>query len=930
MITTKPRPIDLYKVFMEKINVGFFCETPDGVIMEANDALVRIMGGEERLLAVGMNVIDFYVNPEERSHLIEELLARGEVKDRVILMRRVGLRPFWARINAVAHKRDDGLLEWICGTLEDVSESKELEESLKRREAILEAIASSAEEVLKGMPPSQLFPRLLERLGRAADVSRVYIFDREDKGEEILVSQRYEWVAEGITPQIDNPELQNFPMFESGFGRWLEAFSHGGMILGDIKAFPPTERLILEDQQIKSILVIPLMAKGDWIGFLGFDECRWERNWMAAEINALKSAAGLISTVIQRREVEGELKREREKILEVLENAPYGIIIADEKGKHLFVNREFTKITGYTLKDVPTVRDWLRKAFPDPEMRKKAKRRWRPGVARRGEEVTLELMTKDGERRVASFRASLLPDNEVIIVFADITARCEMEAELRKKEEYYRIILEKANDGITYIDKEARLLYVNPRMKEILKDDHPEGKFLYEFYDEKNAAILRKHLSRRWKGETTTYEITLTDREGHPHSMLVSGAPYTDDEGNVLGAIGIYRDVTEEKKREEQLRLAQRMEAVGELAGGIAHDFNNLLTTILSCVEMAKLNLLPDHPVQRYLEMVEKEARRASSLTRQLLAYARRQVLEMKPLKLNKVIEEVMGILERTLGEHIHIKVSIDPDIGIIKADPSALEQILMNLCLNARDAMPQGGELLIETRNVTVTEEERETRPWAKPGDYVLLSVHDTGCGMNEETQRRIFEPFFTTKEGGTGLGLSVVYGLVKQHDGMIDVWSEVGKGTHFSVYFPIVRGAEVEEVSRGKEGVVVLEGKGTILVVEDEEEVRKVIKEILEEKGYQVLMTGDGEEALHLLKERAGEVDLVLADLVMPRMGGKDLYEKAKKRYPRIPFLFMSGYSPEAHRDFITQAGTEYIQKPFSPTDLLRKVRQILFSGD
>lgn len=388
------------------------------------------------------------------------------------------------------------------------------------------------------------------------------------------------------------------------------------------------------------------------------------------------------------------------------------------------------------------------------------------------------------------------------------------------------------------------------------------------------------------------------------------------------------REVAERKLAEEQLRQAQKMEAVGKLAGGVAHDFNNLLTAINGHSDLAMRRLKLDDPLYDKLEKIKKAGERAAALTHQLLAFSRKQILQPKVLDLNQVVFEMNKMLQPLIGEDIDLLTKLKPDLGMVKADPGQLEQVLMNLSVNARDAMPRGGKLTIETTNVYLDEEYASRHLSIVPGWYVMLAVSDTGSGMDAQTQERIFDPFFTTKEvgKGTGLGLSTVYGIVKQSGGNIWVYSEVGRGTTFKVYLPCVnRCAEKPEFNIDRNQLS--EGNETVLLVEDEEMVREMAKEILEESGYLVLEAKHGQEALLIAEQYRGHIHLMLSDVVMPQMSGRELAEQFAPLRRDMKVLYMSGYTDDAivHHGVLDE-GTAFIEKPFTPNALARKVRETL----
>jgi len=384
---------------------------------------------------------------------------------------------------------------------------------------------------------------------------------------------------------------------------------------------------------------------------------------------------------------------------------------------------------------------------------------------------------------------------------------------------------------------------------------------------------------------------------------------------------------------EKQLVQSQKLEAVGRLAGGISHDFNNLLTVILGYSDISRRNLNDGDPLQRNLDEIIRASERAASLTRQLLAFSRKQVMQPKVFDLNTVVSDLEKMLRRMIGEDIELRVSAQSDLGNIKADPVQLEQMIMNLVVNARDAMPKGGKLSIETTNVYLDESYAREHVSVVPGHYVMLAISDTGCGMDEETRVRIFEPFFTTKESGkgTGLGLSTVYGIVKQSGGNIWVYSEEGRGTTFKIYFPSVM-AEAEEYKRASRASEVPKGSETILLVEDADLVRKLARQVLETAGYRVVEAANADAAIQLCESRNGhpKIDLLLTDVVMPGMSGNDMSKVLLAKQPGMPVLYMSGYTDDAIvQHGVLEAGINFIQKPFSPGALALKVREVLDSA-
>jgi len=428
-------------------------------------------------------------------------------------------------------------------------------------------------------------------------------------------------------------------------------------------------------------------------------------------------------------------------------------------------------------------------------------------------------------------------------------------------------------------------------------------------------------------GQPCQVDILNYRKNGTAFWNALSLDPVHDESGGLSYFVGIQTDVTDRKRLEEQLRQSQKMEAVGRLAGGVAHDFNNLLTIISGYSQiMLAMPSLPEN-IREPVEAISQAGDRAAALTRQLLGFSRQTILQPKVLDLNAVILETGKMLRRVIGEDVLFTTTLTPNLAAVKVDPSQVDQVLMNLAVNARDAMPQGGKLTVETANVQIEDDYAVTRLDWKPGKYVMLAVSDTGCGMTPEIKSRIFEPFFTTKEvgKGTGLGLPMVYGIVQQSGGFINVYSEPDHGTTFKIYFPAVSEsvtAPSESHSTGE-----FHGTETILLVEDDEGVRGLALRSLRMHGYTVLTAIDGKVALQVVDSHKGPLDLVLSDVVMPNLGGPEMAKQLRSRFPDLKMLFMSGYTDDAViRHGLLEAEVSFIQKPYTPTALARKVRQVL----
>jgi len=557
---------------------------------------------------------------------------------------------------------------------------------------------------------------------------------------------------------------------------------------------------------------------------------------------------------------------------------------------------------------------------------------WMGVPLKKGEETfgVLAVQTYDRKTRYDEREKELLTFVSQHMANA-ILRRRDQEA-VKRSEERYRTLVEGAVYGIYRSALDDRFLDVNPALVQMLGYDSAEevlaldlARDLYVDPDERAALVARYHDTRR----VDSVEVKWKRKNGTPITVRLSGGAVINARGETEGFEMIAEDVTERRAFEEQLRQSQKMEAIGRLAGGVAHDFNNLLTVIKGYAELLTDGCAEGDPRRGELEEIRKAADRAGALTRQLLAFSRQQVLAPKTLNLNQVVHSMEGLLRRLLGESIELSTALSKDVGQLRADPGQLEQVLMNLAINARDAMPRGGRLTISTANAEIDELYAREHPTIAPGRYVQLAVSDTGTGMDVETQAHIFEPFFTTKEmgKGTGLGLSTVYGIVKQSGGDIWVYSEVGVGTTFKVYLPRVDAPPEVSPAHGVAVAHRAPADATVLLVEDEAGVRALVRKFLERSGYRVLEASGADEALAAAQGHAGEIDLLLTDVVLPRMSGSELAKRLHELRPRARVLYMSGYTDDAivHHGVLS-AGAAFVQKPFTADSLARKLREIL----
>jgi PAS domain S-box-containing protein len=514
---------------------------------------------------------------------------------------------------------------------------------------------------------------------------------------------------------------------------------------------------------------------------------------------------------------------------------------------------------------------------------------------------------------------------------ADQIAVALARSQLAQTHQLLTTAIEQAAESVVITDTQGAILYVNPAFEQITGYRQAEVagrsfRFLGR-HDQATSGLYKiwgtVEAEGVWSGRLVNKR-----KDGSRYTVDTTITPVRSEQGHIVNYVALQRDISRELQLEEQFHQAQKMEAIGQLAGGVAHDFNNLLTAINGFAELSQLQLAADDPLQESMGKILHAGRRAADLVRQLLAFSRKQDVQPQLLELNRVVTDLDKMLGRIIGEHIQIRTNLPPDLWLVNVDPTQLEQIIINLAVNARDAMPAGGHLTIETSNVVLDQDYTAMHLEAQPGEYVMLAVSDTGVGMSKDVVDHIFEPFFTTKEvgQGTGLGLATVYGIVQQSGGYIWVYSEEGQGTTFKIYLPRAVQQTVAPRQNGQ-GRALPRGTETILLVEDEPAVREIAARSLRGRDYVVIEAADGQDALHRYQEHGGQIQLLLTDMVMPGINGQRLAEQLSEGHPDLKTLFMSGFTDsavEGHSGLAPDA--PFIQKPFSPGALVRKVREVL----
>ena len=817
--------------------------------------------------------------------------------------------------------------EGQAATVMSISDVTERQRGQEIQAAIYEiAQAAGTAENLQ-----QLFESLHRVVGRLMPAPNLYIalYDAETD----LVSFPY---------FVDEVDARPQP-FHPGRGMTGYVVRTGEPLLATTETIEALERAgELESLGAPSVdwLGVPLKVGGATFGVLAVQTYTGTVRYTEADRRILSYVSAQAAQAIERKRAEDELRESRRKLMTLMSNLP-GMAYRsanDPAWTMEFVSEGCLGLTGYQPADLLHNRRVAYEELIDPGHRERVREAVDEAVAaRRPFELSYRIRTSTGDAKWVWERGRGVFDDAGNVLalegfIADINEQRAAEEALARSEERYRLALQATQEIMYDWDLRAGTIYWNPGVQKVLGWSAEEIGTTPERWagllHPGDASRVRDRLdSAVAAGEVFSSEYRVRQKSGDYATLVDRGLIIRDAGGAAVRIVGAMSDLTNRKLLEDQLRQAQKIEAVGRLAGGVAHDFNNLLTAILGSAELLQQRLAGDRRAREELDTIHRTALRAAEFTRGLLAFARRQVLEPVTLDLNGFVSEALPMLRRLIPESIGIDFSAADNLHAVRADPGQLTQILMNLCVNARDAMPAWGVISIATGEADLDEEFVATHVGARPGRFVSLAVTDTGTGIDPEDMAHIFEPFFTTKQvsKGTGLGLSTVYGIVKQHEGFIYADSSSGAGSTFTVYLPAAA-APGGLVSPATEKPV-FGGRETILVVEDEPEVRSILSQALTGLGYRLQQAGDGVEALDLLRRDPAAVDLILTDVVMPRMGGTELYRAARALAPGLKFLFSSGYTEDTvHVGFVKKEGVFFLAKPYGIDTLARKVREVL----
>ncbi|MFQ3573919.1 MAG: PAS domain S-box protein, partial [Thermodesulfovibrionales bacterium] len=856
----------------------------------------------------------------------------------------------WVRFSARLYPENG----WIEGVAEDISSLKASENELRLQNRLMQSIIKIQSTVLEKSEPSSIFYPILREILEITESEYGFIGRVLKSKEGVRFVRIYSFAGldlgdlnKSFTESFMKEGFLDFYNLDTLYGEVLKTSKP--VISNDPKYDKRSGGIPLGHPHLKSFLGLPLVYADEIIGIVGIANRSngYDQAIVAFLQPLILTCAGAINTIKkeeQRQETLKVLSESEAMFRSIIVNSPSVFYMYDIDKSFEFVSPQLTEMLGYNVHEILT--DWRKIASDNPineEGFKKNLLSLQTGKAQGAYE--LELIHKNGQRIWVEVleKPVLDADNKVVAMvgsFTNITKRKEAEDALLESESRFRELFDEAPIGYHEVDTQGIITMVNKTELEMLgySLDEMIGNPIWKFRADKEAKgrILGKVSGMIPPGKA--HERGYIKKDGSELIVLSEDRLIKDGDGNIKGLRVTIQDISQLKKVEQekeilerQLRQTLKMEAIGQLAGGIAHDFNNILTVITGYCTLSLIGLKEGDPLKRYIEHIDKAAKRASDLTSRLLAFGRKKIMEVKVIDLNSIVLGIKSMLERLIREDINLIINTTEESTEIKADPSQIEQVIINLVTNARDAMPEGGDLMIETANVYLNQEWAKKHIDVQPGNYVMLSVSDTGIGMSDEVKEKVFEPFFTTKGvgKGTGLGLSMVYGIVKQTGGSVWVYSELGKGTTFKIYIPKTSETIIQRPD--DETVITLHtaGSETILVVEDDEVVRELAVDALRMQGYDVISASNGGEAFLICEQAKKPIDLIITDVVMPGMGGKALVNRLRDICPHTKVIYMSGYTDNAivHHG-VLEDGVVFIQKPFTFEALSKKVREVLDS--
>ena len=876
-----------YRGIFENASIGIYLATIDHRLTNVNPALALMHGfsSPEEMISHVKQGTTMAVNPADTVKFFSQVVENGEFSGFEIEMYKKDGSKIWVNLNARVIRDTNGSPVYFEGSVEDITEKRDAMLALKRRDALFEKLTSCV-------------PGMLYQFNRRPDGSyhmpycSSAIMTLYNRGPED-VSESVDLLLTTVLPEDYKPLISSIEQSASNLSPWIKEF-----------------RVAVPGSTVKWIMgkAIPERLDDGTITWFGFH----------TDVTAIKNT-------------EEALRSSDEQMRSILENVEEIIHIIDNDGNFLYISPSWKNSTGFSVAET-TGRNFVDYIHPDDapdciELLNNVLKTGHPSKI-------MEFRVKHASGKWIWFMNNgvAIKDHDgkpvnFLGVAVDITDRKQAEKDILRERDFSRAVIDSLPGLFYLIDNRGSFIKWNKNLREFTgrSDDQLARASIIELTPEPRLAEAQQAIAQVMTNGHAEVEAEIIAPDGSIVPFWTSGTLfYNDDEPFI---IGISQDISDRKRLEQQLLQSQKMEAVGQLAGGLAHDFNNLLQAILGYVELVMTKM--DHSDRNYARLceVKRAGDRATVLTSQLLAFSRRQVLQLSLIDINRVIEELIQMLDRLIGEHIELVFKPCSGSAVARADKGQIEQAITNLCVNARDAMPDGGTLTIETSGFYADNDYVSGHQWASPGNYVCISVTDTGTGIDREVIEKIFEPFFTTKERdrGTGLGLAMVYGIIRQHQGMVQVYSEPAHGSCFRIYLPSENGQPVDE--QVEQRSTPPGGTETILLAEDDAQIRELACTILQDAGYHVHVASDGLEALDLYREHNSEIDLLFVDVIMPKLSGRAVYDQARIINPAIKCIFASGYNRDGlHRNYILDNDIHLLQKPYSGNALLNLVRNVI----